>query len=373
MKLFSKKNEQPGLIGIDIGAGGIKAIELVPEKGRLRLATYGYAYDSSVKKIGQGAFSEPKRVAEILKEIIKQSGIKSKNANASIPGQHVFHAVVSIKRPKEAKEIKIAVEQQIQKLLPIPLSDMIIDSTLIDEFAPKKVEEKQAKAALDDQKSDKKQLRVLVSGAPKTLVQTYLEICKLAGVELVSLETEAFALIRSLVGKDKARIMIADIGFERTNVTVVENGIPYLHRSIQAGGREVTAMIGKQMGVSEKEAEQIKLDLASSQATTIAPVLEKSMNPILHEIKYALELYGKQDFHNNTTVDKIILTGGSAKLPQIDPFLTRALNINVYVGNPWARLATPEGIQPLLAQIGPRFSVAVGLAMKLGTGDQRKF
>ena len=161
--------------------------------------------------------------------------------------------------------------------------------------------------------------------------------------------------------------MIVDIGYERTNITIVDGGIPYLHRSIKAGGGTVTAMIAKQMSIPLEQAEQVKLDMAlSSKGADLPPVLREAMMPILHEVRYALELYGQQMFHDNNMVDKIILTGGSASLPQLDPFLTEALNMNIYLGDPWARVAAPEGLRPVLSEIGPRFSVAIGLAMKLG-------
>jgi Tfp pilus assembly PilM family ATPase len=93
-------------------------------------------------------------------------------------------------------------------------------------------------------------------------------------------------------------------------------------------------------------------------------VLKEAMMPIVHEVKYSLELYGQQQV-NGGTVEKIILTGGSASLPQIDRVLTQALNTNVYIGDPWARLASYPDLKPVLNEIGPRFAVAVGLAMKL--------
>lgn len=371
MKFFSKKEKDvDGLIGIDFGAGGIKAVEIIANSSRLALLTYGYSSQKLNFAKSENLLDDQKKSAEILKEIVKKSGMKSKNANASLPSQHVFHAVVTIPRPSDAKEdIKILIEAQIQKLLPMPLGDMIIDSTIIDNLLLSDEEKTKGSGTGPLQKIENiqnKHIKVLVSGAPKKLVSSYVEMCKLAGVNLISLETESFALIRSLIGKDKARIMIVDIGFERTNVTIVDSGIPYLHRSIKAGGANITAMLAKQMGILPDQAEQVKLDLAGDKISVdIPPVLQEAMMPILHEIKYALELYAQQDFHSNSTVEKIILTGGSAQLPQIDPFLTKMLNINVYIGNPWARIATPEGMQALLAEIGPKFSVAVGLAMKL--------
>ena len=45
-------------------------------------------------------------------------------------------------------------------------------------------------------------------------------------------------------------------------------------------------------------------------------------------------------------------------------FFSSALNINVVVGDPWWRIAFPAELKPVLDQIGPRFSAAIGLAMR---------
>ncbi|MBU4452649.1 pilus assembly protein PilM [Patescibacteria group bacterium] len=376
MKLFSKKNTSAeGMIGIDIGAGGIKMVELSPLKGRAKLETYGHAQRTS--HTDGSLLDQPQKASELIREVIKKSGMKALQANAAMPSQYVFHAMVTIPQPNSKKEDqKQLTEAHVKKLLPRPIEEMILDSTVIDKhLLPQDVEEK--KENKKDKKNEKpatdilevkeqKHIRVLVSGAPKDLVQKYIDIFKLAKLQLVSLETESFALIRSLIGKDMARIMIVDIGYERTNINIVHGGIPFLHRSIKAGGINVTQAIAKQMSISPAQAEQVKFDLAISakKDQQIPNIIREAIMPILHEIKYALDLYAQQDFHDYSDVEKIILTGGSAYLPYLDPFLTEALNINVYIGNPWARIAVPEGTQEVLSEIGPRMSVAVGLAMK---------
>lgn len=374
MKLFSRKdsNEQ-GMIGVDIGAGGIKMVELAPFKGKVKLLTYAHAQKTS--HTDGSLLDQPHKCAELILQVIKDAGMKSSKANAALPSQAVFHAIVTIPQPKSKNDnLKPLIEAQVKKLLPRPIEEMILDSTVIDKHLLPKDELKQdtkdkhEKVAQDIlEKKEQKHIRVLVSGAPKDLVQKYVDVFKLAKLELVSLETEAFALVRSLVGKDPSRIMIVDIGYERTNINIIQHGIPFLHRSIKAGGINVTQAIAKQMSISPEQAEQVKFDLAiSAQKEQQMPaIIRESMMPILHEIKYALELYGQQDFHEYSNVEKIILTGGSAHLPYLDPFLTEALNMNVYLGNPWARVATPEGSQEMLSEIGPRMSVALGLAMKL--------
>lgn len=380
---FNKK-EVPalGLIGVDIGAAGIKAVELVPVDQRLKLETYGYA--NAPKELA-GLLDHPKEAAAILMHVVKKAGMKSVRCNAALPSQAVFHAIITIPQPRTAKEdLKPMIESQVKKLTPMPIEDMILDSTVIDkhllpkvndpkkapEPAKKKKKEEEAEATKEEnpllgEKKDRQHIRILVSGAPKVLIQKYVEIFKLAKLELASLETEAFAQIRSLIGRDKTRMMVVDIGKARTNLTIVSEGIPFVHRSIKSGGDAMTEILAKQMGIDPVQAEQAKQDLATGGATELPPALKDALQPIIHEVRYSLDQYGQQ-FDGETGIDKIILTGGSAQLPHLDTFFTEELNRSVYVGDPWARLATPKGLQPVLDEVGSRFSVAVGLAMKQG-------
>ncbi len=395
MSLFGKKQEvSPSLMGVDLGTVGIKVVELLPDKGRLKLASYGYSELPSGMILEKSLLDDSKKAAEILVRIVKEAGIKAVRANASLPSNAIFHAIITIPQPRSAKEdLKPMIEAQVRKLLPRPLEEMILDSTVIDkDLLPKpKVHDKDKKAKhavvdgssgpvpegteatiaadkvdnAEEMSQERKHIRILISGAPKDLVAKYIEIFKLAKIELVALETEAFALIRSLIGNDKARIMIVDIGHERTNISIVDGGIPFLHRSVKVGGAAVTKVIAKQMNVTDSEAEQMKYDLSvTAESGELPPVLKEAMMPIVHEVKYSLDLYGQQ-MVGGGTVEKIILTGGSASLPQIDRVLTQALNTNVYIGDPWARLASYPDLKPVLDEIGPRFAVAVGLAMKL--------
>jgi type IV pilus assembly protein PilM len=377
-----KKKEAPslGLIGIDIGAAGIKAVELVPVEQRLKLETYGYA--NAPKELA-GLLDRPKEAAAILMHLVKKAGMKSVRCNAALPSQDVFHAIITIPQPRTAKEdLKPMIESQVKKLTPMPIEDMILDSTVIDKHllpkagAPEKPVEKPAKDKKEEgqkkednpligEKKDRQHIRVLVSGAPKVLIQKYVEIFKLAKLDLVSLETEAFAQIRSLIGRDKTRMMVVDIGKSRTNLTIVSEGIPFLHRSIKSGGDAMTEILAKQMGVESAQAEQAKRDLAFGGASELPAALKDALQPIIHEVRYSLEQYGQQ-FAGETGIDKIILTGGSVQLPHIGEFFTEQLDRSVYIGDPWARLATPKGLQPVLDEVGARFSVAVGLAMKQG-------
>lgn len=368
MGLFGKKKEErfEGMLGVDVGTSGIKVVEIVPEGGRLRLSRYGYSEPAGAVRVEGSLIDDASKAAETLKRIMKESGMKATKAVASLPSSKVFHAMITLPVPKSPKEdLKPIIEAQARKLLPLPLEEMILDSNILDkDLLPKQEADKQKEAPVESGDKTKKYIRVLLTGAPKVLVTKYVELFRIAKIELVSLETEIFAVVRSLVGKDKSRVMIVDMGAERTNIAVVDKGVPYITRGIKSGGNAITQALAESMSVSFEEAEAMKRDLAYSATQGLPAPLEEAVKPILHEIKYSLQMYAEQEFHDNSSVEKIIITGGSSHVPGLIPYLTAALNVNVYHGDPWARVATVPEARPVLDEVGPRLAVAIGLGMR---------
>ncbi len=355
MSLFSGKKEEhfDGLLGIDLGPSGIKIAELVGEKGRLRLSTYGYSENTTASENTPSLLEDPTKAAALIQRIIKEAGMKATRVVAALPSAQVFQTIITIPPGKSKEEMKVLIEAQSTKLLPLPLADMIVDSNILDKD----------EAGLSN-------IRVLVTAAPKALVQKYIDLFRQTKLELVSLETEVFALIRSLVGKDKSRVMLVDIGYDQTNVAIVIGGVPYLHRSMKGGGQNITMAIAGSMGISAAEAERVKCDLSLNSTSAEPPAaVQTALSALVHELKYSLEMYSGQAWHNEGAIEKIIVTGGSAQLPALDPYLTKLLDVNVYIGDPWARITAPAGLRPILDEIGPRFSIAAGLAMRLTEHD----
>ncbi len=351
MGLFSSA-EPVGFVGLDIGYGGIKLVELKMEKSRLRLVTYAYVNIPS-ENLEQSLLQDTQGTGDLLKKMMEKARITTKRTVAALPISGTFSSILHLPTTDE-KAIKEAVEAQAKKLIPMPLDEVALDTVVID------------KTTKSDQ--EKASTRVLMTAAPKTLVNKYAEICKRAGLELKFLETEAFAGIRSLVGKDRATMMLVDIGLLRTNILIVEQGIPFVMRSIASGGAAMTQTIAKTLGVPLEQAETIKRDIAGLQkltsSTDVDPVLQVLTKPILDEIRYATSLYESQSQGNEAKkIDKIILTGGSSLLPHLPEFLTGQLGVNAYLGNPWARIVYPPELKPVVHELGPRFAVVVGCAM----------
>ena len=365
MGLFSKKEER--YVGVDIGAGGVKLVELLFEGGVYKLMTYGFTQRSA--EVAELPITDDVNEAtRHVKRLMQEAGAKATRAVASLPVHAVFSSMIAIPRVQDPAETRALVERQAEKLMPIPLNEMVIDFQFVGGKTAQTPAALSAavlsnKERIESAGRAQENVRVLITGAKKSMIQTYTSVFQGAGLELVSLETEPFALVRSLIGSDKSPIMMLDIGSFRTNMTIVDEGVPFLTRSIKVGGALVTRTMAEQLSVNVEEAEQMKHDLARSQEQSVPKAVQDLFQPIVNEIAYAMRLYAESDVTNHRRVEKVILTGGSAHLPGLDVFLTEKLNVRTMVGDPWVRVQVNEAMRSLLEDVGPRFSVAIGLAM----------
>lgn len=368
MGLFG--NKQQNYLGIDIGGSSIKLVELKDNNGRPQLVTYGFVeFDTNILKSGQ---ADREAIVKAIKHILKEARATSNQAFTGLPSFTVFSSIISLPEMSK-KELMSAVKWEAKKFVPMPVEEMILDWEIIkDENDEVPASPKEASKSLsrkptsEAQKKSGKDMKILLTAAPRNLVQKYVEIFKEADLELVSLETQAFALERSLIGRDKAPIMVVDIGATATDIMVFIDGIPIVTRSLDIGGNNITQTIARSMNVNDDRAEQFKRDFGLSSATSgasrVPKTIEFVVSNIVNEIKYVLNLYQNQG--NTKPIEKIILCGGSSYLINLPDYLEKIFNTKVFIGDPWSRVMYPVELKPVWEEIGPRFAVAVGFAMR---------
>jgi type IV pilus assembly protein PilM len=155
--------------------------------------------------------------------------------------------------------------------------------------------------------------------------------------------------------------MIIDTSAVTTDIIIIEKGIPALNRSIDVGGITISRAIANSLNIDFRRAEQFKRDIGMSGSSKIPKVIESILKPVLDEMSYSLRLYQDQ---SEKKVEQVILSGGSAYLPNLAEYFSQQLDIRVIIGNPWARVSYADELKPALDEVAPRFAVAVGLALR---------
>ena len=327
MQLFSQANSY---LGVDIGTASIKIVELENYRGQAKLKSFGYA-DLNTSILSTATEKSNQLIADYIQNIVKKSRMESNQAIAALPTFSVFTSIISLP-PMPKKDLGEAIKWEAKKFIPLPIEDMILDwkilnkkdiqaeessniSANISKFFKGKKEEEQKPEVVEKKVADSveteaspnanevanfmsgeknvagaKNYRILLTAAPKNLVARYLDIFKRTSLHLLSLETEAFALSRALIGNDISSVMIVDIGSNNTDICVIEGGVPILNRGIDAGGSVITKAIMNSMNVNLDRAEQFKRDfgLMSGANRSVPNTIQNALNPMINEIKICL-------------------------------------------------------------------------------------
>lgn len=317
------------IVGLDIGATSIKVAQLKMKKGKIFLKGCGLKPLEENPFNPEGALKDPKETAEKVKELIKKDlkwgKITAKRVNLSIPESKIFTRVMELP-PLGEKELKEAVNWEVDQYIPTPLKELYVDWEIIGIT-------KKGKTVLS---------QILVVAVPKKIVDSYLEMVYAVGLEPFNVEMNLAAVTRAMVSnkaKDEA-ILVLDIGGQTTSIAVFDRAIR-ITGSILFGGDNVSQ-------INENNS-------VSGPAETLDA-----------EIKKLIEYY--EDKGDQKKITKILICGGAAYTPTLLDGIAKKTGLQVEVGNPWTNISTYP-LKPLPKKDAPRYANAIGLALKGFTNE----
>ncbi len=335
-------------LGIDIGDSSLKMVELKKKNRKIYLSNY--AFSENVSEVNFTKIEDVNYLAQAILKVRKEAGITSTKVTASLPTFAVFSSIINLYNV-DKKNLVASINEEAKKVIPLPLEEMILDWKIIPDENGKI--------------PSKGNMRIFLTGSPKKLVRKYVDVFKAANLNLVSLETETFSLVRSLIGNDKSTVMIAEIGANSTDIFIVKESIPVLNRSLAVCASTVTTDLAEKLGMTYAQAEQFKLDLSvalgGDSKEELPQLISKTLEPIITEMQYMLDFFHSQ---NGGLVEKIILSGGGSMLLNLADYFSKRLNVKVIIGDSWSHVNYPEELKPVLSEVGAKLSVAVGLAMR---------
>ncbi|MDE2311862.1 MAG: type IV pilus assembly protein PilM [Patescibacteria group bacterium] len=335
--------------GLDLSSSSCKLLQL--EKKASGLAVRAY-HDMPLPKglLVNDQITDQKAFADLLKRALDkcQYGQLSTNyAVVSLPESKSFVRVIQIPIMSD-NEADAAVPVEAESFIPLPVDQVYLDWQRLGVTGDK--------------------MDVLMVASPREFVNQYLTALDIAGVKTSALEVESQSSLRSLLPPGaKDTVLIVDLDATRSSLIMVEGGNLQFTSTVPIGGNNFTENIAKILGVSSVKAEDIKKRIGIAN-TVEYPNIKISLLPVLGslsaEIKSILKFYGE---HSSKTVSKIILSGGGAKLKNLEAFLQPEFvefpGLTVELGNPW--LGLPGLKQPPLSPYDSLgFADAIGLAMR---------
>lgn len=338
----------PTVIGLDIGSQAFRAVELAKDSKKQifnlqKALSCDFCPTDDLKTTGEN-----------LKHFISEASFSTKNACLAIPESQVFSTILNVPFQTE-KEIKNYLEIQGTKIFPKPLDQLVYSFELL---GPNEVNQTET------------DVNIVASG--KEYVEQIFSLAKMAGLHVLAVESEAYAIVRSLMKGQQMNqnegFLVVNIGHGDADMMVVKNGYVRFSRNITLGGSTFSKAIAQNLGISQDQAEKYRTSYGLDDSVLEGKVIN-AMKPVaetlISEVKRTIHYYTSRNAY--VEFKKVIYSGSSAVMPGLMAYSAENLGMEVELANPFMGITfSPklEKTKDQLINLGPVYTVAVGLALK---------
>ena len=354
MSVWNKKifNFSYGAFGLDLSDLSVKVVQMKDEGEKEEVVSFG-SVDIPQGSIVDGEIVEQNNVVNAIKKAVAIAGpkkIKTKKVICSLPETKAFLRIISLPEMK-SDEAQEAIKWELEANIPMSVDQVYYDWQILE----KNLMEERGK------------MNVLVVAFSKKVINQFYETLQLSGLEIVGMEIESIAQSRSLLREnDEGTSLVVDLGDRRTSLLMIIGNIPCFTSSISISGWGMTDAIAKMLGVNFDEAEKTKLAYGIGSVSQ-QDVIFKAVSPILDglavEIERTVDFY-LSNLNYSNSVDRIIICGGGSNMQGIIPYLSKKINREVELGNPWVNLLSAGKIPIIDKNKSVQYSTAIGLALK---------
>lgn len=302
-------------------------------------------------------------LAKIIQDSLrtaKPDGISGRHAMIALPESVVYSSFFALPNISK-KDLAQALPFEIAERLSINPEEYIIDYEITKSFCqptmiatslksdsakdepakeePPAKKEEEIVAPATPVSADNRAQTVLAVAAKKTLVDSILELCSLAKLELAGIDIKAASIARALIpGNDGRMRIVVDLGANTTGVTVAEGHSPRLISSIP---------IGTESYITEGSEDLSKFRQTGS--------------PIFDELVHVTKFFENR-ICPGAKIENIVITGGGSNVTGIAEFFQKETGLKSVVGNPFAQIDTHRF--PIPEKMAHKFADAIGLAMR---------
>jgi type IV pilus assembly protein PilM len=155
-----------------------------------------------------------------------------------------------------------------------------------------------------------------------------------------------------------------NVGASVTNLNIVRNGAPLFTRDVWIAGNTIIEQIQKRLNLDREKAHAALLpsddDTPPELAEIVATICEDLAVGVERSVAF-LKTSGDAE-----KIDRIVITGGSSRIPGLIPTLSERHGVPVEVGNCLARIVCADTTldDEAVSALAPQLAVAVGLALR---------
>lgn len=318
-------------IGLDVGSTAVRVAEVA--HGQVPVVVRAAQVPLAPGAVEAGEVRQPELVAEALRELWSQSGVKGKQVYLGVGNQRVVVREVALPWLPD-KELRDSLAFQVQEFIPMAADEAVLDFDPLGEM---------------DQGGRRMQ-RILLVAAHKAMVNSLVESVLAAKLEPMGIDLTPFAVVRAVGTGDEGLDLetqgdeaVIDIGAHVTSICVHDRGVTRFVRILPSGGRDVTLAIARGLGVDDDVAESLK------RGESVEAPVDQEGRPVelptpedvrrlalsragsfVDEIRSSLEFYAAQV--PGARIARVVVTGGGSRLDGFLQLLQERIPVSVDLG-----------------------------------------
>ena len=271
----------------------------------------------------------------------------------ALPNAAVISKKILVPAGQSEDELEIQVETEANQYIPFSLDEVNLDFQVLGP-APNNPDD----------------VEVLIAASRKEKIEDRIAAAEAAGLKATVMDVDLYAAQATfeLMGVGTAEderdenIAMVDVGATTLAVNVLRNGQSIYLREQPFGGNELTQDIQNKFGLTVEEAESAKREGGlpeEFETELLQPFVEK----MGLEIARALHFFFSSTPYNQ--VNRIVLSGGCAAIPNVEAAIAKRTQIPTTIGNPFAAMEVSPRIRAKnLSRDAPSLMVACGLALR---------
>jgi len=346
-----KKTNGKNLVGVDIGSSSIKAVELLKKGSAYHLVNLGFE-NLSPDTVVDGQIMELNNVSNVITNIFTEHQIKTTRVAAGVSGHSVI--VKNIVLPQMSEdELRESFSWHAEEHIPFDISDVNLDYQVTS--------------------SSPDALNVLLAACKSDKIANVKQAIQLAGKQPAVIDVDTFALQNcyevNYQPKPGEVVALLNIGASTMNINIMNGARSVFARDASVGGSQYTSLLQKELGLTFDQAEAVKRGYPlpeGIEARPIQPIIETVSDILALEIRKTMDFYRATAEESEQAIQKILIAGGSSKLPGLPDYLAKRFEIPVELFDPFRQIEVDgRKFDPdYMKEIVPDMAIAVGLALR---------
>ena len=345
--LFRKTSD---LVGLDIGSSVLKAGEIVETKSGHSLQHFGML-DIPYGAIEEGVIKDADAIAASIRKLFNENSFKTRNVAVSIGGYSVIVKKISVQTMTE-DQLQKTINFEAEQYIPFDISEVNLDYQILGEV-----------------ENNPDQMNVLLVAVKKEVVNSYVNLIQMAGLNPCVIDIDAFALqniFELSYAPEDENIALIDIGASKTSLNILKGNSSLFMRDVTLGCGMINRKIVSLIDCSYEEAEQLKY---GDQLDRISPddakeIILSVVDDWCDEIRHALDFF--YSAYPDNKIKRIMLSGGGSYIKEFRELLAIETSSEVEIINPFKNIQIDEKSFDIsyLERIAPQAAISMGLAIR---------